>query len=92
MTSLTNPGQCSEVNRVRKPKAKRWKRSDVALELRRAAQEGDEYRIDSTVRGFRQQFALEDAIGSHACLQPIQQWVTEFMVSVRGCRPVFLSE
>jgi hypothetical protein len=30
--------------------------------------------------------ALNDAsIGSHACLQSSQQWVTEFMVSARGC-------
>jgi hypothetical protein len=30
-------------------------------------------------------FSLEDAIRSLACLQSSQQWVTEFMVSVRGC-------
>jgi hypothetical protein len=35
--------------------------------------------------GIRLQLALEDAIGSHDCLQPIQQWVTEFMVCTRGC-------
>jgi hypothetical protein len=37
-----------------------------------------------TVRGFRQKFALEDAIGSHACslqaLQFIQRRMAEFMV------------
>jgi hypothetical protein len=32
-----------------------------------------------------QDFALEDASGSHTCLQPVQQWVTEFIVSARGC-------
>jgi hypothetical protein len=32
-----------------------------------------------------QKFTLEDAIGLHACIQPIQQWVTELMVSARGC-------
>jgi hypothetical protein len=32
-------------------------------------------------------FALEDASGSHACcLQSIQQWVAEFMVSDQGCQ------
>jgi hypothetical protein len=39
-----------------------------------------------TVRVFRQNFTPEDASGSHACLQSIQQSVTEFMVSDHGQR------
>jgi hypothetical protein len=35
---------------------------------------------NGTVIIFRPDFVLEDAIGSHACLQSIQQRVTEFMV------------
>jgi hypothetical protein len=39
----------------------------------------------STVFEFEQRDALEDAVGSHASLQSVQQGVTEFMVSARGC-------
>ena len=44
-------GNCDAHVRVRKPKAKRWRRSDVALELRRAAECGDDMRIDSIISG-----------------------------------------
>jgi hypothetical protein len=30
-------------------------------------------------------FVLKDAIGSHGCLQSIQQWVAEPMASAQGC-------
>jgi hypothetical protein len=41
-----------------------------------------------TVLGFEQNLALKDDTGSHACLQSVQQWVTEFMVRVLHSRMI----
>jgi hypothetical protein len=36
--------------------------------------------VEGKVLGFHHNFALDDDIGSYACLQSIQQRVTEFMI------------